>query len=65
MLPSSNVAGLCGLANKDAYVQAIIDILRSNGHGAERIRKAIINCFGLEDDSLEAPKPEISQIEND
>ncbi len=65
MLPSSNVAGLCGLASKDAYINAIIDILRGNGHGAERIRKAIINCFGLEDDRLDAPKPEISQIKND
>ncbi len=65
MIPSSNVAGLCGLSNKEAYVQAIINILRHNGDPAARIRKAIIDCFGINDERLDAPKPEISLIKND
>lgn len=47
MLPGSNVAGLCGLANKEAYINKVIKILRGGGRGAERIRRAIIGCFGL------------------
>lgn len=65
MLPSSNVAGLCGLSNKESYIQTIIGILRRNGSAAERIRNAIIRCFGLEDASLDAPKPQIEVIKND
>ncbi|MCM1093277.1 MAG: DUF4435 domain-containing protein [Lachnospiraceae bacterium] len=65
MLPSSNVAGLCGLANKEAYIQAIINILRHNGQPAARIRRAIIKCFGIDDERLDAPIPEVSLIKND
>lgn len=65
MLPSSNVAGLCGLSNKEAYIQTIINILRHNGQPAMRIRKAIIECFGIDDERLEAPKPEINLLKND
>lgn len=65
MLPSSNVAGLCGLSNKEAYIQTIINILRHNGQPAMRIRKAIIECFGIDDERLDVPKPEINLLKND
>lgn len=49
MVPKSNVSGLCGLSgSKDAYVQAIISILKTEHPAAERIRNAIIKCFGLD-----------------
>lgn len=48
MLPSSNVAGLCGLKNKDEYIKMILSILRQEGRGAARIRHAIMSCFGLD-----------------
>lgn len=48
MLPGSNVAGLCGLRNKDEYIGAIVDILSKENEAAQRIRTAITRCFGLE-----------------
>lgn len=50
MIPSSNVSGLCGLHNKDAYIRTVINILKQNGKEAQRIRQAVIKCFGLEPD---------------
>lgn len=47
ILPSSNVAGLCGLANKEEYIATILDILRKNAPDAERISHAIRECFNL------------------
>lgn len=64
MIPGSNVAGLCGLSNKEAYINRVIDILRHEGKGAERIRKAIITCFGI-DETQASAKPNISLIDND
>ncbi len=52
MIPGSNVSALCGLQTKDDYVKAVIDILREDGRDAERIRRAVIHCFGLD-----VPKP--------
>lgn len=49
MIPASNVASLCGMANKDDYINSIISILREDGRDAERIRRAVMNCFGLGD----------------
>ncbi len=50
MVPRSNVNGLCGLSgSKDAYVQAIIAILKTDTSDADRIREAIIRCFGIAD----------------
>lgn len=63
MIPGSNVAALCGLSNKNAYVQEIINILKENGSGARRIRKAITRCFGIEEAS--APAPDMTVIEDD
>lgn len=48
MLPGSNVAGLCGLRDKAAYLRTILDTLREDGPGAERIRTAILRCFSFE-----------------
>lgn len=49
MLPGSNVSQLCGLnGSKEAYIDAIISILQSDSPESDRIRKAIIRCFGLE-----------------
>lgn len=53
MIVSSNVASLCGVhGNKNGYLGAILDILRRNGPEAERIRRAVRDCFGLADDEL-------------
>lgn len=49
MIPGSNVAGLCGLANKDEYIATILKLLRRNGPEAERLRRAIRQCFNLEE----------------
>lgn len=61
MIPSSNVSGLCGLANKDAYIRTVINILKQNGKDAQRIRNAVIKCFGLDDNNLNSLKTEIQQ----
>lgn len=52
MLPASNVAGLCGLKNKDEYIKTILQILRDESHGATRIRRAVKACFGLDEEPL-------------
>ncbi|MCM1028789.1 MAG: DUF4435 domain-containing protein [Pseudoflavonifractor sp.] len=48
MLPASNVAGLCGLKGKDDYIKTILQMLRDESHGADRIRRAVSHCFGLD-----------------
>lgn len=66
MLPASNVAGLCGLKNKDEYIRTILQMLRDESRGAERIRKAVTRCFGLDlprsaepdKDTIAAPAPD-------
>ncbi len=48
MVPRSSVGQLCGLAgNKDAYVQAVLSALKSEGAEAAAIRDAIMDCFGF------------------
>ena len=47
MVPQSNVAQMCGLKGKDAYVNDIIDILRRDTAEAAQIRQAVTECFGL------------------
>lgn len=48
MVPRSNVSQLCGLSgSKDAYVQCIISILKTDTPEAARIRTAISRCFAL------------------
>ncbi|MDE6831984.1 MAG: DUF4435 domain-containing protein, partial [Muribaculaceae bacterium] len=48
MLPNSNVAGLVGLHNKDAYIAEIIALLKADGEAAERIRKAVTDALHLQ-----------------
>ena len=52
MLASCNVAGLCGLKNKDEYIASVIDILRRELPDAKSIRTAVIKCFGLPEDEM-------------
>lgn len=47
ILSESNVAGLCGLQNKDGYVKQILNILKADGCDADSIRAAVKRCFGL------------------
>lgn len=57
MLPSSNVAGLCGLANKEEYIDTILEILRTNAPDAQRLTLSIRECFNLPP-SAAAPIPD-------
>lgn len=52
MLPGCNVAGLCGLRDKDDYLYMILRILRRNSPESDRIRQAILNCFNVDSESL-------------
>ena len=65
MVSQSNVAVMCGLKNHDAYVAAVIDILRKNAPEAERIRRAVTRCFGISDDDASAKLPDISISHDD
>lgn len=47
MLPACNVAGLCGLHNKEEYINKILYILRRGTPDAKRISDAIRTCFNL------------------
>lgn len=41
MLPTSNVAGLCGLANKEQYIDTVMHILETDAPQAAPLRKAL------------------------
>ena len=51
MLTQSGVAGLCGLKSREEYIKIVLKILKGNGREAKAIRKAIKECFGLEEAS--------------
>ena len=51
MLTQSGVAGLCGLKSREEYIKIVLKILKGNGREAKAIRKAIKECFGLEETS--------------
>ena len=53
MLPGCNVAGLCGLRDKDDYLYTILRLLRTDTDAAERIRHAVLKCFNNINDPLE------------
>ncbi len=57
MLGNSNVAGLCGLKNKDDYIKAILNILKADGRDARSIRNSIKACFGLQGDDFPTIAP--------
>lgn len=53
MVPRSNVSQLCGLnGSKDAYVQAVLAILKSRTPEAKVVRSAIRSCFGLDNTNV-------------
>ncbi len=56
MLPGCNVAGMCGLRDKDDYLYTILKILRSKSPGAARIRNAVLRCFNISPDGT-LPSP--------
>lgn len=47
MLSSCNVAGLCGLDNKEQYITKILTMLRLGGPDADRVTRAVRRCFNL------------------
>lgn len=51
MLAGSNVAAICGIKSnshgKQYYIQDVINALKENKEDAERIRRAIRDCFGI------------------
>ena len=47
MLSDSNVAQLCGLNNKEAYIKNILFILKENNSEADAIRLAVKQCFRI------------------
>ena len=49
MLNESNVATLCGFKGKDDFIRGVLNILKGNSEYAHAIRKAIKECFGLEE----------------
>jgi hypothetical protein len=49
MLVESNVAVLCGFKSKDDYIRGVLNILKGNSDNAHAIRRAIKQCFGLEE----------------
>ena len=49
MLTQSGVAGLCGLKSREEYIKIVLKILKGNAREAEDIRKAIKQCFGLDE----------------
>ncbi len=52
MIVSSNVAGTCGVrGGKDDYIKAVLNILKENGRDAARMRRAIKQCFGIDDNN--------------
>lgn len=51
MLPSCNVAGLCGLNNKDEYIAAIMKLLSGDTDHAHTIRTAVRTALQAPDDS--------------
>ncbi len=49
MLIESNVAVLCGFKSKDDYIRGVLNILKGGKESARAIRKAIKECFGIEE----------------
>ena len=50
MLSGCNVAGLCGLHNKEEYIDTIMDILRGDAPEAPEIRRAVRNALRADAD---------------
>ncbi|MBR5102193.1 MAG: DUF4435 domain-containing protein, partial [Muribaculaceae bacterium] len=56
MLSESQVAHLCKLKNKKEYIKTVLNILKGNNRGANDIRRAIKQCFGIKDDKPQVKK---------
>ncbi|MCM1291782.1 MAG: DUF4435 domain-containing protein [Prevotella sp.] len=64
MLSECNVAQLLGYPNKDAYIAAVLGVLKGTGKDSRRLRAAIKFCFGLDLENnpvKPGDKPEISE----
>ena len=46
MLPQSRLCAICGISNKESYLNLILSILKENKEDAEAIRKAIKHSLG-------------------
>lgn len=46
MLPQSRLCGICGISNKESYLNLILSILKENKEDAEAIRTAIKESLG-------------------
>lgn len=49
MLSNCNVAQLCGYANKDRYIDAVVSLLAGNLPESAKIRKALRKALGIND----------------
>ena len=46
MLPQSQLCKICGISNKESYLNLILSILKENKEDAEIIRTSIKTCLG-------------------
>lgn len=46
MLPQSRLCSICGISNKESYLNLILSILKENKEDADMIRRAIKDCLG-------------------
>lgn len=49
MLSTCNVATLCGFKNKDAYIEGVIALLRTNSPEAKAVRQAVRACLRIDE----------------
>ena len=49
MIGDSNVANLCGFHRKDDYIRGVLNILKGDSQAARDIRKAVKQCFGIDE----------------
>lgn len=47
ILPQSNTCKICGISNKESYLNLVLSILKENGTDAEIIRNAIKESLGM------------------
>jgi hypothetical protein len=47
MLPQSHLCKICGISNKESYLNLVLSILKENKPDAEIIRTAIKESLGM------------------